>query len=161
VSQERPNRWAEWVLIVRERVPILRARLVEWAGACREEPVLLWHTPAVRYGLYLIGLLIVAWSATWIVRAAAPAPPTGAKERADTADFHVVCTSPSCGEHFVIHRRFGFDDFPVPCPACKQKTGSAARLCASSTCRGRWVVPIPRGDAIICPHCGEPFATGR
>jgi hypothetical protein len=87
----------------------------------------------------------------------APAVPEGAQPEAKTADFHVVCTNPDCGHHFLIHEKFGFHRFPVVCPACGQKTGAEARRCFSETCRGRWVAPREVNGKLQCPVCGQPF----
>jgi hypothetical protein len=157
MPQERPNRLVEWWLLLKRQTPLMRQYVADWFAAVREEPYLIWQTPAIRYAVYGVGGLMLVWIVTGIVSAMVPPPPAGAQPRATTADFHVLCTNPSCGEHFVINRKFGFKAFPVKCIKCGLNTGYAARKCNSSTCRGRWVVPFKEEAVHKCPHCGKAF----
>jgi len=118
---------------------------------------LVWQTPAIRYATYAVGGIILVSVFGWFAGLLAPPPPAGARAEATTADFHVVCTNPSCGIHFAVRRPFGFDDFPVRCPKCKQETGFPARRCVSKTCNGKWVVPEKVDGVLRCPICGTPF----
>lgn len=126
MAQERPNRLTEWLLLTRKQVPVVRQHFENWLAAVREEPALVWQTPAVRYATYGAGGLMLVWIATWVAGGLAPPLPEDARP-ATRADFHVVCTNPECGYHFVIHRKLGFHGFPVKCPRCQQKTGTQAR----------------------------------
>jgi len=157
MAQENPNRLVEWYLVLRRQGPALRQHLEDWVAAVKEEPRLIWETATVRYAAYGVGGLLSVWLVTWLGAALAPPPPADAKPQATTADFHVICTNPECGEHFVINRKFGFNKFPVACPKCNRESGMAARLCNSSACQGRWVVPALTGDGKRCPICNEPF----
>jgi hypothetical protein len=157
MAQERPSRLAEWMEIARAQVPVLRDRFDSWIAAVREDPALLWQTVAVRYTTYVVGALVLIWMLTGLVSLVTPPPPEGAKPEATTADFHVLCTNPDCGHHFVVHRAFGFRKFPVTCPACQHQTGAQAFRCNSPTCRGRWVVPEVRDGRRYCPVCNAPF----
>jgi len=157
MAQEDPNRLTEWVGLVRAQVPVVRQRFEEWLTAVREEPALIWETAAVRYTAYSLGAVLLVLAASWTARGLAPPPPANAKPGATTADFHVICTSPKCGHHFVIHRELGFHRFPVECPACRGKTGMQGRRCYSPTCQGRWVAPQNRDDVLYCPICGSPL----
>ena len=157
MAQERPNRLAEWLLLIRERVPAVRQRFEDWFSAVREEPVLLWETTAIRYVVYGTGGLALVWAASWVTAMVTPAPPARARPAATTGVFHVVCRDNGCGEHFQIHRKFGFHRFPVVCPACEQQTGARARRCNSQTCRGRWVALEEIDGAQYCPVCGTRF----
>ncbi len=148
---EKDSKIAKWIAAIREGLPALRAHFDEWKDAVREEPTLIWATPAIRYTAYgLVGLIVVGvlvWSAG-LFHPAEVAPP------AETANFHVLCTAPGCAHHFVINREFDFDDFPVICPQCEQKTGQRAVRCLSKTCNGCWVVPTKRDHQYRCPFCG-------
>jgi hypothetical protein len=157
MAQEERNRLAEWTVMLREQIPILRGRLAEWAAVCREHPRLIWETPAVRYATYGLGGLIVLWGVLAVAGAIAPAPPVDAGPEAAKADFHVICSNPGCAYHFVIQREFSFRKFPVQCPKCVQKTGQRAYPCYSQTCQRRWVVPAESGGVPVCPRCGEPL----
>jgi len=154
MAQERPNRLVQWYNLAREHTPAVREQLAGWWEAVREEPRLAWETTAVRCVVYGVGGLLTVWVATTLVRSMTPPPPASARAAATTADFHVVCTQTECGHHFVIHREFGFDAFPIACPACKRETGAAARKCNSATCAGRWVAPTDSPSGRRCPHCG-------
>lgn len=152
MAQEKPNRLVELLLLLREQGPALRRRMGLWLEAVREEPVLIWATPAVRYAGYGLGAVIVLAATLQIAGMITPPPPPGASAPAASADFHVVCSDPACAHHFVIHRQFGFHKFPVQCLKCKRQTGARARLCNSSTCRGQWValeagVSKPRAES--------------
>jgi len=157
MAQEKPNRMAEWVVVVRNRMPVLRHRFGDWVEAVRAEPVLIWQTPAVRYSAYAAGGVVGAWLVVTVASVFLLAPPPGAEPQAVSADFHVLCTNPDCATHFVIHRAFGFDAFPVECPTCRRASGVRAERCHFPACGGRWVAPVERDGVPVCPHCGEPM----
>lgn len=157
MAQEDPNRLSEWILLVREQLVSWRLCLTDWFDAVREEPVLLWQTPAVRYGLYASAASVGVWFISVFVGMMIPAPPAEAGPEATTADYHVVCSETQCAKHFVIHRKFGFNKFPVSCPKCHRSTGSQARRCLSPACAGRWVAPENRDEKWLCPRCREPL----
>jgi len=149
------NRIVAWYLLLKDEwLPGQRQKLGEWARACREEPVLIWETPQVRWGVIcvsgLLAVLLVVWFVGWMV----PDLPASAKPQAKTANFHVVCTNPACKHHFLIERKFGFDHFPVVCPRCKEKTGQLGLRCHSEKCGGKYVAAVKRGDRLICTECG-------
>lgn len=157
MAQEKPNRLVEFVLLLRQQGPVLRQHIVEWLAAIQENPRLLWEAAGVRYFTYLVGGVILAWGVSAVAHSLAPPLPPGAKQLATTADFHVVCSRPECGEHFVINRSFGFRSFPVPCAKCKQMTGNTARQCNSEKCHGRWVLPKQSELGWICSSCTQRF----
>jgi len=141
MAQEKPSKLVEWYLALREHAPTLQQGLADWFEAVRNEPVLLWETPAVRYAVYGIGGIVLATCVSLAVSFMTPPPPTGAQEAATSADFHVICANHNCGKHFVIRRAFGFDDFPVPCPYCGRDEGRRAVPCTADDCTRRWILP--------------------
>ncbi len=151
------NRWSEWWEIARERHEAVRVGFNNWFEACREEPTLIWQTPAVRYTTYVVGLLIAALMVRAVIEAIQPIPTDAMTPRADTAHFDVICTNPDCGRHFIIDRKFGYDNFPVRCPYCNQESGRHALRCNSDRCRGRLVPTIESDGEYRCPICGEPI----
>ena len=157
MAQEKPNRLVEFVLLLRKQGSVLRQHVVEWLAAIQENPRLLWEAAGIRYFTYLVGGVMLAWGASVIAHSLAPPLPPGAKQLATTADFHVLCSRPECGEHFIINRSFGFRSFPVPCAKCQQTTGNLARQCNSEKCHGRWVRPTPDETGSTCPMCAQPF----
>ena len=157
MAQEDRNRLVEWWLAIRAHAPTIRTYLSDWTEAVREEPILIWHTPAIRYTAYSLGGLILVWIVTGVVSMLTPPPPASARPMATTADFHVVCAHPDCGHHFVINKEFRFRAFPLTCSQCKRTTGLKARRCNSESCRGRWVAPSLDGEAQRCPQCDSLF----
>lgn len=141
-------------MLIRKQTPIVREHFAVWLEAVREEPRLAWETSAVRYTVYVLAGVVLVWLATALTGMLIPPPPPSARAAATTADFHVVCSDPPCGYHFVINRKFGFDDFPVKCPQCKRETGVSARRCNSASCGGRWVAPVRTDQGLRCPVCG-------
>ncbi len=154
MAQEKPNRLAEWVVLFRAQMPVVRRHFEAWLEACREEPRLIWETTVVRYTVYGLGGLIGVWIVLSLAHAIAPAPPATAVAEVRTADFHVICSNPDCGYHFVVKRRLGFKRFPVQCARCDRLSGQRAVRCSSDTCRGRWVIPIRSEGRRECPYCG-------
>ncbi len=146
---------AQLIEAFREWVPTVRVRFNEWFEACREEPILLWHTPVIRYATYVAGAGVAALILSFVINLFAPGGPEPVP-RARTADFHVICTS--CRNEFVINEKFSFDDFPVRCPKCGQETGQHALKCNSPRCHGRWVVPRVDGEWYRCPVCNATLA---
>ena len=153
MAQERPNRLVEWLMLVRRQWPVVREHFVAWLEAVREEPRLAWETSAVRYVVYGMAGLVSVWLVTTLIGWLTPPPPPSARPTATTADFHVVCSNSKCAHHFVINRKFGFDDFPVECPQCKRETGVSARRCNSASCGGRWIAPLRSDQGLQCPLC--------
>jgi len=143
MAQEKPSKVVEWYLALREHAPTLWEGFLNWLEAVRSEPALFWQTPAVRYVTYFVCGLVLVWGVRTGVWLVTPPPPDGARQVASSADFHVICANPYCGAHFVIRREFGFDDFPVTCPHCKQKTGFRAVPCTADDCTQQWVLPEP------------------
>ncbi len=156
MAQEDRNRLVEWFGILRDRAPLMKDRVADWVADARQEPALVWETPAVRYTAYVLGGLMLLWVASGLAGSIAPIP-TNAEPQATSADFHVVCSDKWCGQHFVINRRFGFSKFPVPCAKCGKRTGVRSRRCHSQTCDGRWVAPLTTDDGLRCPQCGGRF----
>ena len=154
MAQERPNRLAEWLLLIRRQMPIVREHFAAWLEALREEPRLIWETSAVRYTVYGLAGVMLIWLATTLSGWLTPPLPPSARAAATTADFHVVCSDSRCAHHFVIHRKFGFDDFPVKCPQCQRQSGVSARRCNSAACGGRWIAPMRTDQGLQCPVCG-------
>lgn len=146
------NRWSEFRETARERRDIARHEFNEWFNAAKQEPSLIWQTPAVRYGVYLIGGAMALLAAKTAIGLLQPSP----KEvvpRATTANFQVICTNQGCWHHFMIERKYRFKGFPVECPKCHQASGQQAMRCDSDTCRGRLVPTTVADGRIRCVQC--------
>ncbi len=157
MAEENPNRLVEWLLIAREQAPVLRRQFLEWVENCKAEPYLIWETAVVRYGTYVFSALIVMWGCSFATNMLSTPLPPDAQAIASTGDFPVLCSDADCNQHFVIHRAFGFNDFPVTCPKCEQMSGYSARRCMSSTCGGQWVSPVKTDSASWCTNCQKAF----
>lgn len=156
MAQEKPNKLAEWLSIVREQSPTWREAVRRWAAHVMEDPSLIWQNAVVRYVTYGLAGIVLLVTVNTIMRAVSPPVPQSAKPEAVTADYHVICTAGNCGHHFVINRRFGFNGFPVTCSQCEKETGSQAIKCPQMTCQ-RWVVPIETETGRYCPECDYGF----
>jgi len=149
------NRWVEWWAIAKERKEVAKVNVAGWWMACREEPSLLWQTPAVRYATYVMGGLVLVFALRTAIEMFQPVPSSAITPRASTAYFNVICANQACGKNFAIERKFRFDDFPVTCPHCQQPTGLRAMRCYSDLCRGRLVKTQEVDGRIRCVECGE------
>ena len=148
----KESKFAEYRVAFKEWRDTAKTRLGEWKDAVREEPALIWQTTAIRYTVYALGGFMALFSVLWLLSLFQPAE---VRPPARTADFHVLCTNRACGRHFVINRKFNFDDFPVVCPECQQKTGYQAMRCTSKQCGGRWVISKAQAGDYRCSQCGE------
>lgn len=155
MAQERPNRTTEWIIALRKQLPALAGQFNDWVREVRKEPRLFWETSAVRYVTYLLSGTILILGARCGVNMVAAPPPEAAVPQARTADYHVLCSRPECGHHFVVHRKFGFSRFPVECPKCRNGSGEEALRCYSSTCKGRWTYRTTIDRRTVCAKCGE------
>jgi hypothetical protein len=137
---EKESKIAAWMTALREWTGSARVQLGEWWEAIKEEPALIWQTTAVRYAAYGAGGLVALILFFWVLNLVAYPLPQGAAEPANTANFDVICTTPGCGHHFVIVRKFGFHKFPVTCPKCGNKTAYHAVRSTTGPDAGEWVV---------------------
>ncbi|MEE9295882.1 MAG: hypothetical protein V3W34_13100 [Phycisphaerae bacterium] len=151
------NQWAEMWEAARERTSTASHQLRQWGVAVREEPVLIWQTPAVRYGLYALGGLVLFLVLKTAMGMLQLPTPEHFQPRAKTAHFQVLCSNPACGKYFVIERRFKFRKFPVTCPYCREPSGHRALRCTSKTCRGGMVIAVEEDGRLYCSKCGEPI----
>jgi hypothetical protein len=135
---DKESKAAAWIAALREWAPTVPKRVGEWWEAVREDPGLVWRTDAVRYSVYTIGAIIAICILSAVAESMTPPLPEGAGEYAETAFFDCLCTE--CGHHFVIERKFKFDDFPVVCPKCKKESGQRAERASSGPDKGKWVV---------------------
>ena len=154
----KPSKLNELMAGVREWIPGLKPRFVEWWGTIRSEPRRVWTSTAFRCACLVAGgvvlLLVTSTISRWIEPSAAVVQ--GRESR--TANFDVLCSDASCGHRFVIIRKFGFRGFPVTCIKCNRPTGQRGRRCSSMACAGK-LVGIAEGErGPICAACGQPFA---
>ncbi len=152
---DEESKFAKVVVAFREWLPTVKPYLAERYAPVRETPGLLWRLPEVRYTALALGVLVALSIFQFAGGCLSFAPEGEVQPLATTGDFHVVCTNEQCKKHFVINRKFKFDDFPVECPTCKQDTGQRALRCRSKTCGGQLVPTEIRGGDYVCRQCGK------
>ncbi len=152
---DEESKFAKVMVAVREWLPTVKPLLAERYAPVRETPGLVWRLPEVRYTALALGVLFVVSILQFAGSCLSFAPEEAFQPRATTGDFHVLCTNEQCKKHFVINRKFKFDDFPVACPTCKQETGQRALRCRSKTCRGQLVPTEIRAGDYVCQKCSK------
>ena len=157
MAQETPPRWREWLHVARANWPVYRQQLADWWAEVREDPQLILGAPWLRYVGYVVGGIVLLLVGRGLLAWIGPPPSDSAERRVQHVDYHVICTNPDCGHHFVLRREKGYGRWPATCPACEQRTGEEALRCNSPACQGRWVLPIEEDGRLICPHCREPL----
>lgn len=145
---ELPHQIREHLQAVPERWRAFRDRL-------RDDPGAVLHSPVVRVAaLILLGLLLLLL-AGWLVRGLTPPGPAGmAEEATPWAMLYVACTKPNCLASAAIKCARDFDDWPVECEKCGEKSAYRAQPCAKC---GRWFAAAP-GHTAACPHCAREVA---
>ncbi len=147
------NQWLELWQATKEHTEAAREQFRVWRAAAKEEPQLIWETPAVRYGVYgVCGLVAVMMLRTGI-GLLQPVDSGRFQPRATTAHFDVMCSNVKCGRHFKIERRFKFSEFPVDCPYCKMPNGERALHCNSDHCGGKLVITVEEDGLVYCTEC--------
>ncbi len=152
---DEENKFAKVVVTFREWLPTVKPYLAERYAFVRETPGLVWRLPEVRYTILILGVLFVVSILRFAGGCLSLAPEGEVQPLATTGDFHVICTNEQCKKHFVINRKFKFDDFPVACPTCKQETGQRALRCRSKTCQGQLVPTKIRSGDYVCRQCSK------
>ena len=156
----KPSKLQELMVGLREWLPGVKPRAIEWWETIREEPGQLWASLAFRCVCLVAGGIVVLWISTAIVSWVARGPQSAHGPAARTANFDVLCSDADCAHRFVINRKFSFHKFPVTCIKCKQETGQRGRRCASNTCSGKLAIALESDLGPICNQCGQRFADG-
>ncbi len=152
---DEESKFAKVMVALREWLPTVKPFLAERYALARETRGEVWRLPEVRYSIIVLGGVLLVMLARFSMGFLSLVPAGEVQRRATTGDFHVICTSEQCKKHFVINRKFKFDDFPVACPTCKQETGHRALRCRSKTCRGQLVPTDIRGGDYVCRQCDK------
>ena len=93
MAQDRPNGLAEWLMLVRKQLPIVREHFAAWLEAVREEPRLAWETSAVRYAAYGLAGVVSVWLATTIIGWLTPPPPPSGPTGSAASTSSIPCLS--------------------------------------------------------------------
>ncbi len=156
----KPSKLKELIDGVREWLPGVKPRTLEWWDAVRAEPGQIWASMAFRCGCLIAGGIVLLVIATTIAGWGEAGTPSAHGPASRTANFDVLCADSTCGQHFVINRKFSFHKFPVECIKCKQPTGQRGRRCSSITCSGKLTIPVESDLGPICKQCGQLFTDG-
>ncbi|MBK9126967.1 MAG: hypothetical protein IPM13_04115 [Phycisphaerales bacterium] len=150
---ERPStRLQDVPHLLRDRLDALPDRWAAWREAFREDPALLFRTPAFRILLWIVGGLILLFAAQALIRGLTPPGAQGAGERATPwAVLYVACSDPACLHATSTRQARDFKAWPLTCEQCGKRTVYRAAQCA--TC-ARWFAVGP-GEAAVCPHCAR------
>ncbi len=156
----KPSKLQELIHGVREWLPGVKPRALEWWETVREEPGQVWTSMAFRCGCLVVGGIALLFTVSTIAGWIEPSTPSAHGPAARTANFDVLCSDPNCAHRFVINRKFSFHKFPVACIKCKQPTGQRGRRCSSTTCLGKLAIPVDGELGPICNRCGQRFTDG-
>lgn len=122
----------------------------QWREDLRQDPALLWQTPAVRIVLWIVLGIILVSGLYWAI---ATFTPSGTDslfvEPTPLATLYVACTNPDCRAHYNTKQPMDFDSWPLKCEQCGSESVYRAKLC--SVCR-RWFATAP-GQPTGCPFC--------
>ncbi|MCH7701206.1 MAG: hypothetical protein IID37_05930 [Planctomycetes bacterium] len=156
----KPSKLKELIDGVREWLPGVKPRALEWWETVRAEPGQIWASLAFRWGCLVAGGIVLLLIATTIAGWSERSTPSARGPAARTANFDVLCSDPNCAHHFVINRKFTFHKFPVECIKCQQPTGQRGRRCSSISCSGKLAIPVESELGPICDRCGQRFTDG-
>lgn len=128
--------------------------LRRWREAVREDPLVIWRTPAVRIAVFVILAVVAFFGARWAIPTFTPAAGGRNFEKAtDTATIFVACTRPDCLDQRSVKLPMDpanwKERWPLACEKCGQKSVYRAQRCAE--CR-RFFATAP-GAPAGCPHC--------
>jgi predicted RNA-binding Zn-ribbon protein involved in translation (DUF1610 family) len=134
---------------VRDEWQALPGRWRAWRADFDEDPTLIWRTPVVRIiGIVILGIGLLLLG-QWLITGLSPTSGGAFAEATPTATLYVACTNTQCRHHFTITTPMDFDEWPVTCPECGEKTAYRASRCPDC---GQWFAVVP-GAAKACPHC--------
>lgn len=140
----------------REAVLGFRERYRAWQLEVKDDPTLLWRTPAIRITFYLILGIAILFAARWathtLVDAGASVDPAKKK-----ATLFVACTNPECLKSGNSSVAMDFKEWPLKCDTCGQPTVYRATLC--KVCRN-WYAIAPAGTD-GCPFCRKKAAAAK
>ena len=148
MSDNRLPSAAELPHQAREAILGFKGRFHAWQAELKDDPTLLWRTPAVRIGLYLILGIALLLSVRWATHSLAGAG-AGADPARKMATVFVACTNPECLKSGSARVAMDFKEWPLKCETCGQLTVYRATIC--KTCRN-WYAVGPSGPE-GCPFC--------
>jgi hypothetical protein len=153
MNADRPPLLANLPHRLRERAAKLRGNLRQWSADVREDPGLLWRTPAIRVAFWLGVGLVAFFAARFAANAILPADADAEfKQPTQLATLYVACINPECRESYTTRQPMNFSAWPLTCRKCGRATVYRATLCP--TCH-HWFATVP-GREHNCPFCRTP-----
>lgn len=137
---------------LREAVSGLPVRLRQWRADIRDDPWIIWRSPATRIGIWcalgLVLILIIQAGIDWT-------RPADVKQHLDKATpwttLFVSCANPLCRHSFTAHTAMDFRNWPMSCEKCGARSVYRATRCTRC---GQWYALAP-GQGPGCPNCAE------
>ncbi len=137
---------------IRAQLEAAPERLRELRERFRDDPGALVHSPVTRVVVVAILGIAALLAAGWLVRGLAPGGTTAVNEDATSwSVLYVACTNPNCLATATIHRERSFNEWPVVCETCKEKSAYRAQTCPN--CERSYAVEP--GKPNTCPHCAN------
>lgn len=152
LSDRRIPSLAEIPHRIRQQLRDLPGRWRTLREDIRQDPSRFWQSPLVRVPAYVLLGAVLLVSLSYGIRALTPGGTLAVHERPTaTATLYVACTNPECRATYRTQQLMDFDDWPLECEKCGQKTVYRAQRCRE--CR-RWFANVP-GEKSTCPHCAS------
>lgn len=133
----------------------LGARWHAWREAFRENPRVIWRSPAVRLGGLALLAIVIIMGVQTLIGALAPRSGVGGGGRyLQEATLYVACTNAACRASYTTQQALDFKGWPLKCQKCGGASVYRASRCG--VCR-HWFASAP-GAAHACPFCAEKAA---
>lgn len=137
---------------LREHANDFRANWEQFRKDVKEDPAVIWRTQTTRVFIWIFLGVAVLLAARFLINSFAPAGPAIPAERATTlATLYVACVQPNCLKSDVTRQPMSFNEWPLVCKFCGQKSVYRATIC--SKCH-RWFATPPNASK-ECPHCAR------
>jgi hypothetical protein len=143
-----------WLEAAQTFAASLPSRWTDLREQIRQDPKALLQTHAARALLFGLGAAVVLAVFLGVVEGLAPAPSGQVGQPSRVGTFQIACTDEECGHRWALTERLDFDDWPVRCPRCGQRTGYRLVRCPDPDC-GKWgPAQVDESGRRTCPHCG-------
>jgi len=143
---------------LRQQMANLPGQWRAWRTDLRGDPGLLWRSSVLRIAGFVLLIVVALIAIDWLVTALTPGGAQGSRETATPlATLYVACADPECRAHYTVQKPMDFDDWPLTCNQCGQKTIYRAQRCP--VC-GHWCA-LPAGQSLECPFCAEKQAAQK
>jgi len=142
---------------LRERKEDFSSNFSQWKADVREDPSLLWRTPAIRWSLIVLLAIGAVVTSIYVTQSLTPAAGEGWEAATRTATIYVACTDPACRRSHAAQVPMSFRDWPMKCDFCGGERVYRATLCPR--CRG-WFATAP-GESTECPLCAAAAPTAE